>query len=113
MKNKLSAIILSISILFSTAAFAKTDPGPDTGTNTSTPVDEKTEARATQLMQRLDEIKKMDMQSLSHEEKKGLRKEVKGIRKEMKDMGKGDDDFTVVATLYQEAAGVIIGKLEK
>ena len=30
----------------------------------------------------------------------------------VKDMGKGDDDFTVVATLYQNAAGVIIGKVE-
>jgi 3-hydroxyisobutyrate dehydrogenase len=28
----------------------------------------------------------------------------------VKSMGKGDDDFTVIATLYQEAAGTIIGK---
>ena len=30
----------------------------------------------------------------------------------VKDMGHGNDDFTVVATLYQNAAGVIIGKEE-
>jgi 3-hydroxyisobutyrate dehydrogenase-like beta-hydroxyacid dehydrogenase len=28
----------------------------------------------------------------------------------VKNMGKGDDDFTVIATLYQDAAGVTIGK---
>lgn len=27
----------------------------------------------------------------------------------LKGMGKGDDDFTVIATLYQDVAGVVIG----
>jgi len=30
----------------------------------------------------------------------------------VKNIGKGDDDFTVIATLYQDVAGVIIGKQE-
>jgi 3-hydroxyisobutyrate dehydrogenase-like beta-hydroxyacid dehydrogenase len=30
----------------------------------------------------------------------------------LKNMGKGDDDFAVVATLYQEVGGVTIGKPE-
>ena len=30
----------------------------------------------------------------------------------MKGLGKGEDDFTVVATLYQDAGNVVIGKAE-
>jgi hypothetical protein len=50
----------------------------------------KTEdARAQQLLQRLQEIRSMDKSELTRLEKKSLRKEVKGIRKEMKSISGG------------------------
>lgn len=47
------------------------------------------EARAAELVQRLEEIKSMDRSELTRTEKKELRKEVKEIKKEMKAMKGG------------------------
>lgn len=46
-------------------------------------------ARAEELVNRLEEIKAMDMKSLSRSEKRELRKEVRSIEKEMKTMNGG------------------------
>ena len=45
--------------------------------------------RAEQLLQRLDEISKMNKSELTRSERKSLRKEVKQTRKEMKSMSGG------------------------
>ena len=58
---------------------------PVSAATTPDPVPAKTEdARAQQLIQRLEEIKAMNKSDLSSSERKELRKEVKGIKKEMK-----------------------------
>ena len=46
-------------------------------------------ARAQEIMTRLEEIKAMDIKSISRTEKKALRKEVKAMEKEMKQMSGG------------------------
>ncbi len=74
-------LLLSISIPSGAAAISG-DP-----VTTSTPKTE--DPRARQLMDRLEDIKKMDKSELTGTEKKNLRKEVKGIRKEMKAMSGG------------------------
>jgi hypothetical protein len=48
-----------------------------------------TEARATQLKSRLDEIKAMDTKSLNSSQKRELRKEVRTIKKELTAIGGG------------------------
>lgn len=53
---------------------------------------EKTDAeaaRAQVLLNRLDEIKAMDRSSMTHTEKKALRKEVKEIKSELRSTGNG------------------------
>jgi hypothetical protein len=47
------------------------------------------DARATQLLQRLKDIKTMDMSEMSRLERKSLRKEIKGIKKDLKASGRG------------------------
>jgi hypothetical protein len=53
------------------------------------PYTEDTKSAATQLMNRLEEIKAMDKSELTTSEKKALRKEVKTIKKEMATMAGG------------------------
>ena len=77
------AFLLLLSISIPSGATAITgDPVTTSTTKTEDP-------RARQLMDRLDDIKKMDKSELTGAERKNLRKEVKGIRKEMKSMSGG------------------------
>jgi hypothetical protein len=46
-------------------------------------------ARSTVLLNRLEEINKMDKNNISNSEKRALRKEVRTIKKEMNDIGGG------------------------
>ena len=69
-------LLMAVSI----PGFSNTTVDPITATAAKTE-----DARAHQLMQRLEEIKTMDKSNLSREDKKELRKEVKVIRKDLKD----------------------------
>jgi hypothetical protein len=79
--NKLvTAVLITMCMIFTAPAFSNpATPFAETGT---TPTN--TDARATYLLNRLQEIKEMSKQNLSRTEKKELRKEVKEIRKEIK-----------------------------
>lgn len=57
-------------------------------------------ARAEVLTNRLEEIKAMDIKSMSRSEKKALRKEVRSIEKEMKQINDGG--------VYISVGGIII-----
>lgn len=46
-------------------------------------------AEATQLLQRLDELKAMDKSNLSRAEKKALRQEVRAVKSELREIGGG------------------------
>lgn len=63
-------------------------PAPAARATEVTPV-ETPENKAARLTQRLEEIKAMDMKSMSRAEKKQLRGEVRAIKKEMKAMSGG------------------------
>src|SRR5688572_29744639 len=56
---------------------------------TENPVPKDVDARSAQLLDRLQQIKSMDKETLTRAEKKELRKEVKEIKKEMKAAGNG------------------------
>lgn len=47
------------------------------------PVSENVESRAVQLQSRLEEIKSIDKNTITHAEKKALRREVREIKKEL------------------------------
>ncbi len=84
--KKFFAAIICLLILSSTPSIVKADPGPGT-TFAGTPT--TMDARSSQLLQRLEEVKTLDHSSLSREEKKQLRKEVRSIRPEMKAVNNG------------------------
>lgn len=77
-------IVLSLTIMPS-ALFAseKKLTLPSSNSATELPAEVKV------MINRLDEIKAMDMSKLSSVEKKELRKEVRTIKKELKSIGKG------------------------
>lgn len=71
----LKSILLTVLI---TVAF----PTFSTDLSTVKPASENSEQRALQLERRLEEIRAMDLHSLSRSEKKALRTEVRAIKKE-------------------------------
>ena len=77
LKSALVVIVLAIS---SPSMASSSSNRPDA---------ENTKAAATQLVNRLEEIKAMDKSELTTSEKKALRKEVKTIKKEMATMAGG------------------------
>ncbi len=83
--KKLTAIILSAFLLLSTVPVqlrAEGDNNPESTKNA-----EALEAQV--LLQRLEEIKNMDMSELTSAEKKELRKEVRETKKTLKTNSKG------------------------
>ncbi|MEX2231557.1 MAG: hypothetical protein WD824_05320 [Cyclobacteriaceae bacterium] len=68
------ALVLFLLLAFASPAMAATTP--ETAT-------ENREAQATQLKNRLEEIKAMDKTHLTRSEKKALRREVREIKKEL------------------------------
>src|SRR5687768_6616388 len=78
MKKFFCCLIIVFNLLMPSAVIA--DPVP------REPV---VDARSAELLNRLHQIKEMDLSSLSREEKRNLRKEVKSIRKEMKAANNG------------------------
>ncbi len=82
MSNRKIVQIAAFLLLFSLTTSAQTsavksDPAQQSAATTE-------ESRSRQLMDRLDNIKKMDRSTLTSSERKDLRKEVKDIRKETK-----------------------------
>jgi biopolymer transport protein ExbD len=77
-------IVLSLTIMPSPLfASEKKHALPSSNSATELPAEVKV------MINRLDEIKAMDMSKLSSVEKKELRKEVRTIKKELKSIGKG------------------------
>ena len=91
-----ACIVASLAISTPLSSFAtKTDDTEKTSTNSS----EAEKARSTVLLNRLNEIKKMDKSSLMRAEKKELRTELKSLKKEMKKSTQG---------LYLSVGAIII-----
>ena len=74
------ALVLFLLLAFASPAMAVNTPGP---------AHENREAQASQLQNRLDEIKAIDKTNLTHSEKKALRREVRAIKKELAVMSGG------------------------
>jgi hypothetical protein len=68
--------------------------------NTSIPAETPGAIRAQELIKRLEEIKAMDVKSMSKKEKKELRAEVKSIKREMRSINDGG--------VYISVGGIII-----
>ncbi len=73
MKKLIFSSFLVLSLVFTSAATSETEKEPVTRTE-----------RVEMLVNRVNEIKKMDMSELSGKEKRALKKELKGIEKELK-----------------------------
>jgi hypothetical protein len=82
MKSNLKLLAIPICLLFGTVSPSsiKADPVPVASANE---LPKNMDARSQQLVDRLHEIKAVDMSTLSREEKKELRKEVRSIKKEL------------------------------
>lgn len=78
--NLNKAFVLFLLLACASPAMAATSPGTAT---------ENREAQASQLKNRLEEIKAMDKINLTHAEKKALRREVREIKKELAVMSGG------------------------
>lgn len=76
-------LLLTVTI-FPSNAFAINEKEPTSSTN---PKEVPAEVKV--LLNRLEEIKKMDKSNLNSSEKKELRKEVKSIKKTLKSTGNG------------------------
>lgn len=76
-------ILLSFTTLPMSAFAATTDPITTTTAEKEIPVEVKV------LLNRLEEIKKMDKSLLNHSEKKALRKEVRSINSNLRSSGNG------------------------
>jgi len=90
----LKKILAALTIVFACSIPSFSNETP-TLTSTTTPES----ARAEELVNRLEEIKAMDMKSLSRSEKRAVRKEVRAIEKEMKQMSGGGVYISVGALL--------------
>jgi hypothetical protein len=96
---KLRKIVFALTlVLFATSfGFAADDVKPVVAPKTSeTPVS----ARGQELVNRLEEIKAMDIESMSRSEKRKLRREVRSIEKEMREINDGG--------VYISVGGIII-----
>lgn len=94
----LKKILAALTIVF--ACSIPSFSNETTPTLTSKPATTTPEsARAEELVNRLEEIKAMDMKSLSRSEKRAVRKEVRAIEKEMKQMSGGGVYISVGALL--------------
>ncbi len=80
MKAKISILALFVLLSFGAAA---------SDTNNTKPT-ETTSQRATELLDRVNEIKAMDFKEMDRTEKKAIKKELKTIKKELKAEGLDD-----------------------
>lgn len=94
---KLKQILLAATffMFISVAGFSAAIEPALTGVNT-----EETSHRVAELETRLNEIKALDIKSMSRSERRVLRREVKAIEKEMKTMSSGG--------VYISVGGLII-----
>jgi hypothetical protein len=79
----LMMMVLSLSILPTQMMAAEKNPTPITNDSKEVPAEVKV------LLNRLEEIKKMDKSELKSSEKKALRKEVRAINAELRSTGNG------------------------
>jgi hypothetical protein len=82
------AAILTLSLLITSSMPAMASAAIVEPYSTNSPV-KGDDPRVQQMLQRLEDIKKMNRADMTRSEKKELRKEVKGIRKEMKTISGG------------------------
>lgn len=93
MKKTTLSFVTAIMMALAIPTQAATDPRVETTAPTTIP------AEAQRMLDRLYEIKAMDIESLNKAEKKDLRKEVKAIKHDLKAIGGG---------IYISAAAIII-----
>lgn len=84
MKKFLTAFVLFIVVLSSTPALASTNVSSVSGANTTVTKDE-----ASRMINRVEEIRKMDRKNLSTSERKELKKELIAMKKRAADPGAG------------------------
>ena len=98
---KIKNIILSCLLVISTitSGFSAPAPSPDVKSTTA-PAETPGAIRAHELVNRLEEIKAMDVKAMSKKEKKELRAEVKSIKREMRQINDGG--------VYISVGGIII-----
>jgi hypothetical protein len=88
LRNIKAAILLLITMAFSLNSIAA--PGSSEGVPATSPTEStRNDAEMQRMMQRLDEIKAMDLEKMPRSEKRKYAKEVKKIEKRMKAIGGG------------------------
>lgn len=99
MKLKKLILTCALAIFMLAPEFSEGRTNPDVK-RTPVPAETPGAARAKELVTRLEEIKAMDVKSLSKKEKKELRAEVKSIKREMRHINDGG--------VYISVGGIII-----
>lgn len=93
----LKKLVFAFVLVLLTAGSGFAEDSKLTATN---PVETPEAQRSRELLNRLEEIQAMDLESMPKAEKRKLRKEVKAIKREMNDLGGGG--------VYISLAGIII-----
>lgn len=96
-KNTILSCLLVISTI--TSGFSAPAAVPDVKSTTA-PAETPGAIRAQELVNRLEEIKAMDVKAMSKKEKRELRAEVKSIKREMRQINDGG--------VYISVGGIII-----
>jgi hypothetical protein len=99
MKIKKLILTCLLIIFMISPGFSASNVNPDRK-RIPTPTETAGAIRAQELLNRLEEIKAMDVESMTKAEKKELRKEVKSIKKEMRKINDGG--------VYISVGGIII-----
>lgn len=96
MKTKKLVLIAVMALSIAIPSYATDAPA---NIRNSVPTESASSPRAQEIENRLEEIKKMDVKSMSRTEKRTLRKEVKSLEKEAKQMNSGGVYLSVGALL--------------
>jgi len=86
-RNTKTAIILALAMIFSLGSIAA--PTSNEVVPAATPTESANNAEAQRLLNRLEEIKAMDLENMPRSERRKYKKEVKQIQKKMNAVGGG------------------------
>jgi len=85
----LGLMLTSLALTFNPLQMVAAPDEPVSSTTAPKPAEPVVPEEAKVLLNRLDEIKKIDAKTLTHAEKKNLHKEVRSIKKELKEISGG------------------------
>jgi len=86
-KNTTTACLLALAMMLNFATYAA--PGSDVTVPATTPASAPADPEMQKMMNRLEEIKAMDLENMPRSEKRKYAKEVKQIQKKMNAVGGG------------------------